>query len=147
MKQAGHRAVAVFLSLLLAGVAPAWSQTKPSEADLTNLMIRGYDLLQEGKLDQAQATYNRVLQSDPSNPLALNNLGAIMVKRGNYKKALDYLKQAKAQAKGHRVFVSRLCDVNGVCLALRPSSDPFGGEEIEPLIDFNISMLKLMVAH
>jgi tetratricopeptide (TPR) repeat protein len=144
MTHAGFKIVILLLSLLL-GLVPAWSQTKGGAADLTAQMAQGYDLIQAGKLDQAQDIYQRVLQADPGNPLALNNLAAIMVKKGDYKKALGYLEQARPRAKGYKVYVGRMCDINGVCLALRPSLDQFSGDDLASLIDLNISMVKITV--
>jgi tetratricopeptide (TPR) repeat protein len=145
MNRRALKVSAILLSLILGVAAPAWSQGTPPSGDAIRMMVQGFDLLQKGKVDQAQEFYEQVLNLDPGNPLALNNLGAIMVKKGNYQKALTYLEQAKARAQGHKVFVSRVCDVEGVCLAYRPSLDQFGQEELAPLIEFNISMIKLMV--
>jgi Tfp pilus assembly protein PilF len=93
-------------------------------------------------VDQAQKIYEQVLQEDPGNPLALNNLGAVMVKKGKYKEALSYLNQALPKAKGYKVMVNRVCEVDGVCLAFRPLQEVYGNQELEPLVRLNIQMVQ-----
>ena len=70
---------AAALALLL-GAPGALARTG---ADNFQMMVQGYDLLEAGKLGQAQKLYEQVLREDPGNPMALNNLGAIMVKKKN----------------------------------------------------------------
>jgi tetratricopeptide (TPR) repeat protein len=129
----------VIWAVLLGGGAGAWAQGNPN---LTKMMIKSYDLLEAGKLDEAQKIYEQVLQDDPGNPLALNNLAAIMVKKGKPTKALAYLNQALLKAKGYKVKVNRVCEVDGVCLAFRPLQEVYGNRELEPLIRLNIQMIK-----
>ena len=78
---------------------------------------RGYDLLEQGKFDQAQKVFEEVLRQDPGHPLALNNLAAIMVKQGNYDQALACLKRAMPRSRGFKVALNRVCNVDGVCPA------------------------------
>jgi tetratricopeptide (TPR) repeat protein len=106
------------------------------------MMIQSYDLLEAGKADEARKIYQQVLQKDPGNPLALNNLGAVMVKKGNYKEALASLEQALVRAKGYKVMVNKVCEVKGICLAFRPLGEVYGNQELEPLIRLNIRMVK-----
>ncbi len=112
------------------------------EDRLQQMLIQSYDLLAEGKLDQAQKVFEEMLQQYPHDPLALNNLAAIQVKKGEYLKALNYLEQALPLAKGYKVMVNRVCDVDGVCLAFRPLAQEYGNQELEPLIQLNIEMIK-----
>jgi len=130
---------AVMGAALLAGSPGAWAQTG---GDLTAMMIRSYDLLEAGNADEAQKIYEQVLQKDPGNPLALNNLGAVLVKKGKYQEALSYLNQALPKAKGYKVMVNRVCEVNGVCLAFRPLQEVYGNQELAPLIRLNIRMVQ-----
>jgi tetratricopeptide (TPR) repeat protein len=130
---------AVIGAVLLCGDAGAWAQSHPRH---TKMMIKSYDLLEAGKFDAAQKIYEQVLQEDPGNPLALNNLAAIMVKKGKKAEALAYLKQALPKAKGYKVMVNRVCQVNGVCLAFRPLQEVYGNQELEPLIRLNLRMLQ-----
>ena len=106
------------------------------------MMVQSYDLLEAGKVDEAQKIYEQVLKEDPGNPLALNNLGAIMVKKGKDAEALSFLQQALPKAKGYKVKVNRVCALNGVCLAFRPLQEVYGNQDLEPLIKLNIQMVK-----
>jgi tetratricopeptide (TPR) repeat protein len=129
------------LGLALAG--PVQAQ---GDAGLTKLLVESYDLLEAGQLAQAQKIYEGILQQDPGNPLALNNLGAIKVKEHNYQEALKYLEQALTRAKGYKIKVNQACAVDGICLAFRPLQEVYGDTELEPLIKFNIDMVKARLA-
>jgi len=130
----------VLLVLALYHLGPALAQEK---SDLARMINTGYDLLEQGKFDQAQQLYEECLRQHPENPLALNNMGAIMVKKGDLERALTYLNQALSRAKGHRVTLHRVCDVDGVCAALRMSEDPLEGEDLEWVIKSNILMVNM----
>jgi Tfp pilus assembly protein PilF len=134
--------VAMAAALLLEG-SGAWAQ---AGKNLNKMMIQSYDLLEAGKVDEAQKIYEQVLKEDPGNPLALNNLGAVMVKKGKYKEALAYLQQALPKAQGYKVMVNRVCEVEGVCLAFRPLQEVYGNQELEPLIRLNIRMIQGKIA-
>jgi tetratricopeptide (TPR) repeat protein len=129
---------ACLLALLLAA---GWALAQ-TNADQARKMVQGYDLLEAGKMGQAQEFYEQVLKEDPGNPLALNNLGAIMVKKQKYKEALGYLEQARTRAKGYKVRVNRVCDVEGICLAFRPLEAEYGNQDLEPLIKLNLEMVR-----
>jgi Tfp pilus assembly protein PilF len=105
-------------------------------------MIQSYDLLEAGKTDEAQKLYEEALKEDPGNPLALNNLGAIMVKKGKYKEGLAYLQQALPKAKGFKVKINRVCEIDGVCLAFRPLQAEYGDLDLEPLVRLNIQLVR-----
>ena len=128
----------VALGLLVPGLSRAQGQS-----EVARLINQGYDLLEQGKIDQAQKIYENVLRQDSGQPLALNNLAAIMVKQGNYDQALRYLNQALPRAKGQLVTFSRVCDVNGVCAAYRMSEDQFGSDDLEGVIKINIMMVQM----
>ncbi len=129
------------LAFLAAGPLPA--QTDP---DLNRLLVQSYDLLEAGQLAQAQKIYEQILTQDPGNPLALNNLGAIKVKEHKYPEALKYLEQALPKAKGYKIKINQVCAVDGICLAFRPLQEVYGDTELEPLIKFNIDMVKARLA-
>ncbi len=130
----------LLLVLALAADRPALAQK--SDADLTTTMIKSYDLLEAGKLKEARALYEEVLKEDPANPLALNNLGAILVKEKKYREALKYLEQALPRASGYKVAVNKYCDVEGTCLAFRPFEAVYGNQDLEPLVRRNIESVK-----
>lgn len=129
------------LGLLAAGPLPA-----QTDAGLTQMQVKSYDLLEAGQLAPAQKIYEQILARDPGNPLALNNLGAIKVKEHKYPEALKYLEQALPKAKGYKIKVNRVCALDGICLAFRPLEEVYGDTELEPLIKFNIDMVKARLA-
>jgi tetratricopeptide (TPR) repeat protein len=133
--------------LLLACIL-AWtgSALPQSDAQITRMLMESYDLLEAGKLDQAKAVFQQILQQDPGNPLALNNLGAVLVKEKKYREALQYLEQALPKARGYKVRVNRVCDVEGLCLAFRPFEEVYGNQDLEPLVKLNIDLVKARLA-
>jgi tetratricopeptide (TPR) repeat protein len=110
------------------------------------LLQSGYELIESGKLEQAQKAYEELLRQDPGNPLALNNLAAIMVKQGHYGRALQYLKQALPRAGGQRVSLDRPCDVAGLCVAYRTTDSAFGSQDLTEMIKVNIIAVELAAA-
>jgi tetratricopeptide (TPR) repeat protein len=128
----------IALGLFVPGLSLAQSQS-----EIARMINQGYDLLEQGKIDQAQKVYEAILRQDPGQPLALNNLAAIMVKQGKFNQALSYLKQALVRAKGLQVTFSRVCDVNGVCAACRMSEDQFGSDDLEGVIKINMMMVQM----
>jgi hypothetical protein len=84
----------------------------------------------------------RVLAKDPGNPLALNNLAAVMVKKKKFDKADTYLNQSLPRAKGYMVQINRVCQVGGICLAFKPVVGGTGNQELAPLVMLNIDMVK-----
>ena len=147
MKNSIFKYLPILLSLSLLVAGPAWGQAKhQADARISQMLIDSYDLLQEGKLTQAQEIYRRVLQQDPGNPLALNNLGAIMVKEKKYDQALSYLEKALGRAQDYKVQVNQVCDVEGLCLAFRPAQEVYGDRDLTPLIRLNIDLIKTKLA-
>jgi tetratricopeptide (TPR) repeat protein len=143
MREAIFKAALVTAAVIWGALLPGGVEVRAQDSgNLTKLMIRSYDLLEAGKVDEAKKIYEQVLKRDPGNPLALNNLGAIMVKKGKYEAALSYLHQALPKAKGYKVMVNRVCEVNGICLAFRPLQEVYGNQQLEPLIKLNIQMIQ-----
>lgn len=143
MREAIFKAALVTAAVIWAALLPGGVGVRAQDrGDLTKMMIRSYDLLEAGKVDEAQKIYEQVLKGDPGNPLALNNLGAIMVKKGKYQEALAYLQQALPKTKGYKIMVNRVCEVDGVCLAFRPLQEVYGNQELEPLVKLNIQMIR-----
>jgi Tfp pilus assembly protein PilF len=131
-------AAAIF-AVLLGGNSRGAAQ---DSRKITRMMVQSYDLLEAGKVEEAKKIYEQVLREDPGNPLALNNLGAVMVTKGKDQEALAFLEQALPKAKGYRLKVNRVCAVNGACLAFRPLQEVYGDQELEPLIRLNLRMVK-----
>jgi Tfp pilus assembly protein PilF len=71
--------------------------SRPAEAQRTSLspgINEAYEALQAGKLDQAEALYRSVLQTDAQNIDALLGLGTIASRRGNAQQAIGFYEQA-----------------------------------------------------
>jgi len=143
MQRAFRTIILAFLALGLATAGPALAR---ADAGITKMLVESYDLMEAGKLAQAQKIYEQILQQDPGNPLALNNLGAIKVKEKQFPAALTYLEQALPRARGYKIKVNQVCAVDGICLAFRPLQEVYGDTELEPLIKFNIDMVKARLA-
>jgi len=127
--------------LILVLALPGWLYAQKQD-DLTQKLVQSYDLLEAGRLDEAKQLYQGILQEYPDNPLALNNLAAILVKEKDYQGAMNYLEKALPRAKGYKVLVNKVCEVEGICLAFRPLAAEYGNQELEPLIQLNVQMLK-----
>ena len=84
-----------------------------------------------------------MLKKEPTQPLALNNLGAIMVKQGKYDQALDYLRRALPRAKGFEVAIDRVCTVDSLCAACRISEKQFGSEDLDRVVRSSILMVEM----
>lgn len=143
MRQSRRRqfGLILILALCLPGLLRARSQD-----DLTQKLVQSYDLLEAGQLEQAKQLYQGILQEHPDNPLALNNLAAILVREKDYSGAMSYLEKALPRAKGYKVMVNKVCEVEGICLAFRPLAVEYGNQELEPLIKLNMEMLKSKMA-
>jgi len=139
------------LFLLLLAVVLACLASKPGLSEiggpnLTSLLVKSYDLLEAGNLAEAKKIYEAILKKHPDNPIALNNMGAIYVWEKDYPRALSYLEQALPKAKGYKVLVNRVCDVDKICLAFRPAAVEYGNHDLEALIAVNIEMVKAKAA-
>jgi len=129
--------VTTALTLLAPGTLPAQGADT-----LTARIIQSYDLLEAGQPDQARKIYEELLQTHPGDPLVLNNLAAVLVKQGKFKEAAAYLEKALPVAKGYKVRVNRVCDVEGICLAFRPLAAAYGDQDLEPLVKLNLEMVR-----
>jgi tetratricopeptide (TPR) repeat protein len=139
-------ALVLVLALCGAGMAFAAKKKAEKEMDVGKMLMMSFDLLEKGKIPQAQKMLEQVLQKDPGNPLALNNLAAIQVKLKRFDKADTYLNQALPKAKGYMVAVNRVCAVGGICLAFKPVAGGTGNQDLEPLVKMNLDMVKQMMS-
>ena len=140
MNRKACRLTAILVALSLIAPGLGWAQ---GQAGVAGRLNAGYDLLEQGKFDQAQKVFDEVLRQDPGHPLALNNLAAIMVKQGNYDQALACLKQALPRSRGFKVALNRVCNVDGVCAACRVGEEKFGTEDLEGVVKSNILMVEM----
>jgi tetratricopeptide (TPR) repeat protein len=143
MKRKSWQLILMGATLLLAQAGPVRAQ---ADAGLTRMLVESYDLLEAGNLAQAQKIYEQILKQDPGNPLALNNLGAIKVKENRFPEALALLSQALPRARGYKVKVNRMCDMQGLCLAFRPLEAVYGNQDLAPLVQLNLSLVKAKLA-
>jgi tetratricopeptide (TPR) repeat protein len=143
MQRKSWQIVVMVAALWLALAGPGRAQ---ADAGLTKMLMESYDLLEAGKLAEAQKVYEQILQQDPGNPLALNNLGAIKVKENNFPEALALLSQALPRAQGYKLQVNKVCDMQGLCLAFRPLEAVYGNQDLAPLVQLNISLVKAKLA-
>jgi tetratricopeptide (TPR) repeat protein len=133
---------AVIMALVLCGAGMALAAKKAEELDVGKMLILSFDMIEKGKMADAQKMLEKVLQKDPGNPLALNNMAAIMVKVKKFDKADTYLNQALPRAKGYMVQVNRVCTVGGICMAFKPAAGGVGNQDLEALVKMNIDMVK-----
>jgi tetratricopeptide (TPR) repeat protein len=130
--------VLVAFSLIAPGLARAQDQ-----GTTVKMLNTGFNLLEAGNYEQAQKVYEEVLKKDPTQPLALNNLAAIMVKHGRYDEALGYLNRALPRAKGFKVAINRVCSIDSVCAASLVNEKGFGTENLDRVVRSNILMVKM----
>lgn len=148
MKRTVVTVICLVMALMLCGAgtglaAKAKQAAAPAgEMDINKALVDSFDLMEKGKFAEAQKILEKVLQKDPGNPLALNNLAAIMVKAKKFDKADTYLNQALPRAKGYMVQVNRVCQVGGICVAFKPVSAGTGNQELAPLVLMNLEMVK-----
>jgi len=136
-------ALVIALVFLTCGLAFAAKKKKAEkEMDVGAMLLKSFDLIEKGKYAPAQKMLDQILQKDPGNPLALNNMASVMVKQNKLDKADTYLNQALPKAKGYMVQVNRVCAVGGICMAFKPVEKGTGNQDLEPLIKMNIDMVK-----
>jgi tetratricopeptide (TPR) repeat protein len=144
MKRTSIKILCLALALVLCGAGLAFAAKAKAAApkDADAMLLESYDLLEKGKFDAAEKMLNEILAKDPGNPLALNNLAAVMVKKQKFDKADTYLNQSLPRAKGYMVQINRVCQVGGICLAFKPVVGGTGNQELAPLVMLNIDMVK-----
>lgn len=136
---------AIVMALIICMGGMAFAQKKKAaekEMDVGKMLMMSFELMEKQKFDAAKKLLDKVLAKDPGNPLALNNMAAIMVKEKKLDKADTYLNQALARAKGYMVQINRVCQIGGICVAFKPAEGGSGNQELEPLVKMNIEMVK-----
>ena len=146
MKRTWVKVIAIVVALALCGAGVVFAQkatpAKPVGDSVAKALSDSYDLIEKKQYKKAEAVLDQVLAKDPGNPLALNNKAAVMVAEKKFDKADTYLNQALPKAKGYMVQVNRVCSVGGICLAFKPVTGGTGNQDLEPLIQMNIEMVK-----
>jgi tetratricopeptide (TPR) repeat protein len=126
--------------------APAWAQPHLVPDYVYTQLSLSYQYLKSGKTDAARAQLGQVLQADPHNPYALNNLAVISEQQGRLKEAMAYLLDAETYAADYKEKPEELCQAGGLCLALKPSRAQVSRSSIAALIHGNINLLKTKIA-
>jgi tetratricopeptide (TPR) repeat protein len=67
---------------------------KISEAQLSEIVLEGFNLHREGKFDDARDRYEKALSIQPNHPQALKFMGTILSQTGKYSEAISYLSQS-----------------------------------------------------
>lgn len=135
-------AIVLALIICVSGMALAAKKKAAKDMDVGDMLMVSFEMMEKGKFKDAQKLLDKVLAKDPGNPLALNNMAAIMVKQNKFDKADTYLNQSLTRAKGYMVQVNRVCQVRGICVAFKPAKGGSGNQELEPLVKMNIDMVK-----
>lgn len=115
-----------------------------SEDAFTPLSL-GYEALKAGNLELAQQEFEKVLKIDRYNPYALNNLAVICEKQGRLKEAMAYLLEAETYAAEYHQKIEEICEIGGLCLAIKPTTARGGSSSIAPLIHGNINLLRIKI--
>ena len=136
------KAVCLVMALVLCTAGLAIAAKEKGEMDVNKMLMSSFEMMEKQKYPQAQKMLEQILQKDPGNPLALNNLAAVMIKAKKFDKADTYLNQALPRAKGYMVQVNRVCQVDGICVAFKPVTAGTGNQELAPLVMLNIEMVK-----
>ncbi len=131
-----------FLSSVIWGQL-LWAQPQLFHEDAVTPLNRGYDALKAGDLELAQQEFEKVIKIDRYNPYALNNLAVIAEKQGKLKEAMAYLLEAETYAAEYTNKPEEICEVGGLCLAVKPTGERGGASSIAPLIHGNINLLRI----
>jgi Flp pilus assembly protein TadD len=126
--------------------APAWAQPRLLSEDAYTPLSLSYQYMKSGKTDAARVQLEQVIRADRYNPYALNNLAVISEQQGRLKEALAYLLDAETSAADYTEEPEELCQVGGLCTALKPKRAQGSRSSIAALIRDNINFLKIKIA-
>jgi tetratricopeptide (TPR) repeat protein len=151
MKRTSTKAIAILLALtFIATASAAFAQgiCPPAQitGDLETILSRGYCQFIANDYAGAEESFKMALQKDPGNPVALNNLAAVMVKQNKLDKADSYLREALPKAKGYRILVNRVCGVQDICMAIEPYKVGGGNQDLGELVQMNLNMVQAKMA-
>jgi len=85
--------IIVFLIIVLAPIS-AYAQNQIEALSKDELNKIGLELINEQKYLEAIEYFNKILEIDPHDKLALSNKGATLTKLGNHEEALEYFNKA-----------------------------------------------------
>jgi Tfp pilus assembly protein PilF len=125
--------------------SPVLAQPRPMTDDIFTPLSQGYDFMKAGKADLAKMEFEKVVKLDRYNPFALNNLAVLSERQGNLKEAMAYLLDAETHAEEYLEKPDELCDIGGICMAIKPSKMKGGKSSIAPLVHGNINLLKIKI--
>jgi hypothetical protein len=146
------RANGIFLLSLLIFIlwrqipAPAWAQPRLLPEDAYTPLSLSYQYMKSGKTGAAMVQLEQVIQADPHNPYALNNLAVISEQQGRLKEAMAYLVDAETHGAEYTQKPEELCQDGGMCMALKPSRTQGSRSSIAALVHGNINLLKIKIA-
>jgi tetratricopeptide (TPR) repeat protein len=104
--------VGIYLFIFVISQSDANGERFPNP-ETAMMLAKSCELIDKGNFDKAEEILQKVLQNDATNPVGLNNLAAIMIKRKQYDKALYYLEKALPNAKTYVVKANMVCDIDG----------------------------------
>ena len=143
MKRTWVKVICITVALTLCAGGVAFAAKKAAKSlDVSKALLDSWEMINKHQYKKAADLLNKVLAKDPGNPLALNNLAAVMVAEKKFDKADTYLNQALPRSKGYMVQVNRVCTVGNICSAFKPVAGSAGNQDLEPLIKVNIEMVK-----
>jgi tetratricopeptide (TPR) repeat protein len=147
MKRTWVKVICIAVALTLCGAGVAFAAKKAGkELNVGKALLDSWEMINKHQYKKAEDLLNKILAKDPGNPLALNNLAAVMVAVKKFDKADTYLNQALPKSKGYMVQVNRVCTVGNICSAFKPVAGSGGNQDLEPLIKVNIEMVKNYMA-
>lgn len=135
------------VSLLLA--IPVLAQPKGGAMmgdDVYPPIVKGYDLIRDGKYEAARYEFLTAVKKDPNNPFALNNLAVLDEQAGKLNDAMAFLQQATLHAAEYKDKVVQTCFVGGGCMATKPVRGVAEKSEIAPIVAENIKKLQAKMA-
>lgn len=127
-------------------LGPAAAQPRLLSEDAYTPLSLAYQYLRSGKIDSARVQLQQVIIADRYNPYALNNLAVISERQGRLKEAQAYLLDAETHAEDYTERPEEICDVGGLCLALKPSRIQGRSSSIAALVHGNLNLLKIKIA-